>query len=269
MSEHESARDDNELYSRELLDELNRIAEKADSRVPYLDNIQGYKELGELSKVQDWAKEMKERGHIVAEIRLNVDGCGRPDDPPDVLAEVDGGLVGIEVTDLLVYVTERMMDIAADGRMTRLTWRMRRGQVSSFRWDGPGLDEEKRAALERRIRENPRFYGEAWVTWSLEQFRECLRRIVDRKDKKASAKRESRLREQGRSALDLRLSESFLLIFTPEMHLQCNLEQYVEKTELPRPRNFDRVFVMGEYTPDRGSGGHPLFEVPLSAALGT
>ena len=261
--------DDNELYDRELLDEMERIAERSDARVPYLDNIQGYKELGEVSKVEDWAKEMEKRGHVISGVKSNVDDNGRPDDPPDVLAEVDGELVGIEVTDLLVYVKERIVDVFdADGHVARLTWRMRGGQVSSFRWDGPGYDEEERAALERRIRENPRFYGDAWVAWPLEQFREYLGRIVDKKDKKASVKRESRLREQGRSALDLRLSESFLLIFTPELYLQGHLEQYVEKTELPRPRNFDRVFVMGEYRPDGGSGGHPLFEVPLSGPVG-
>ena len=269
MSKQEGARGDNELYDPELLEEIGRIAERSDPRVPYFDNIQGYKEFGELSKVQDWAEEMEKRGHVVAGIRLNADESGRPDDPPDVLAEVDGGLVGIEVTDLLVYVNERIMDfLGADGRVTRLTWRMRRGQVSSFRWDGPGLDEERRAGFERRIGENPHFYGEAWVEWPLKQFRQYLGRIVDRKDKQASTKRERRLREHGGNALDLRLSESFLLIFTPERHLQCYLEQYVEETELPRPRNFDRIFVMGEYMPDGGSGSHPLFEVPLSGVAG-
>jgi len=266
MLERESGGDDDELYDRELLDELERIAERSDSRVPYLDNIQGYKELGELSKVQDWAKEMEKRGHVVGEIRPNVDDRERPDDPPDVLAEIDGELVGIEVTDLLEYVSERTMDFYAAGAVTRLTWRLRRGQVEpgSFCWHGAACDEEKRAAREKRISENP-WLGEGWVTWSLESFQRSLREIIEKKDKKIQVKKESRLKEQGQTALEFRLRGSFLLVFTPELYLQHDLEEYVEETELPRPTNFDRVFVMGQYTPDGHSGSHPVFEVRLSA----
>ena len=268
MPERDTERLEETSSDPEVLEEMRRIEEKSSSRSPYFDNIHGYQELGELSKVQDWAKEMEKRDHVVGEIRPNVDDRERPDDPPDVLAEIDGELVGIEVTDLMEYVSERMMDFFGPAGVTRLTWRLRRGQVEpgSFCWDGAACDEEKREAREKRISENP-WLGEAWVTWSLESFQRRLREIVEKKDKKIQVKKESRLKQQGQNALEFRLRGSFLLVFTPELYLQDDLEEYVEKTKLPRPGNFDRVFLMGDYVAGQPEGRHPVFEVRLTRRI--
>lgn len=265
MAERDTERLEETSADPEVLEEMRRIAEKSSAHSPYFDNIHGYQELAEVSKVEDWAKGMGRLGHSIGGIRLNLDENGRPDDPPDVLAEIDGELVGIEVTDLMEYVSERMMDFFCAAGVTRLTWRLRRGQVEpgSFCWHGAVCDEEKRAAREKNISENP-WLGEAWVTWSLESFQRRLREIVEEKDKQIQVKKESRLKEQGQNALEFRLRGSFLLVFTPEIYLQDDLEEYVEKTELPRPRNFDRVFVMGDYVAGQPEGRHPVFEVRLT-----
>lgn len=237
-------------YGRELLDELRLLEKRSDSRTPYLDNIHGYQELGEVDKVQDWAQEMERRGLVARQIESNLD------DPPDVLVEIGGSLVGIEVTDLLEYIHERQIGFSDGGK---LSWELRRGQVVSLSWHGVALGEQEKAEWEQRVRANPRAY-EAWAAWSLEKFRKRLRQIVGDKDRKTTAKKERRQRRHGESALDSRLSANFLLVFTPELYLQRHLEEYVGKTELRRPRNFDRVFLMGAYGRE-----HPVFEVCLSS----
>ena len=97
MPEGKNERPEGTLADIEVLEEMLRIAGKSSPYSPYLDNIHGHQELAEVEKVQDWAKEMEKCGHSVSEIRLNLE------DPPDVLVEIDGKLVGIEVTDLVEF----------------------------------------------------------------------------------------------------------------------------------------------------------------------
>ena len=251
----------------DVLDEMWRLTEKSSPQFPYLDNYRASKELGELDKVQDWAKEMEQRGQVVSRIRPNCDDCGRRDDPPDVLAEMDGKLIGVEVTDLLEYISEqreRQTRFFSRDSVTTLTWRMRGDRVEFRCWDGPGLDEDERRKWERRIKADPRTYGEAWATWSLQRFQKRLGEIVETKDHKMGAKKKRRLSEQGQHALEHSLSQSVLLVFTPERHLQARLDEYLKETTLVRPKNFDRVFVMGDEARREGLRFHPVFDVRLS-----
>ncbi|MDE2822250.1 MAG: hypothetical protein OXK79_01940 [Chloroflexota bacterium] len=250
-----------------VIDEMRRLREKSSPQFPYLDNDRTSKKFGELDKVRDWAKEMAKRGHVVSGIQPNCDDCGKRDDPPDVLAELDGRPIGVEVTDLLEYIGaqhERQSLFFSDDGTTTLTWRMRGDQVEFLCWDGAGLDEDERRRWEQRISENPHYYREAWATWSPERFRERLGEIVETKDLKMGAKRKRRLSEQGQNALEHSLSQSVLLVFTPERYLQTRLDEYLKGTTLVQPKNFDRVFVMGDEVRRGRLKSHPVFSVQLS-----
>ena len=111
-----------------------RILEQYSPQSPYLDNIRGHQEWAELDKVRDWAKGMEKCGHSISRIRINLDECGKPDDPPDVLADMDGRPVGIEVTDLVEYPKKHAIWFAApDRRATILTWKQRQNGTFDFR----------------------------------------------------------------------------------------------------------------------------------------
>ena len=246
------------------LEEMKRIAEKSRPHSPYFDNIHGYQDLAEIEKVKDWALEMEKHGYSICKIRPNLDAAGNQDDPPDALIEMDGQLVGIEVTDLMEYVSENLIRVVGQGKGTVLKWKLRRGEPV-FSWCGSTLDKDEKNRLEDEVRANHRKFEGTSVQWTLELFQNRLREIVTKKNKQASSKKSKRVREQGEQALEFRLHRRVLLIFTPEVYLQDCLAEYLEKTELSRPENFDRVFVMGDYHPDGGSGHHPVFEVCLSS----
>ena len=246
------------------LAELQRIAKMSRPHSPYFDNIHEYQSLAEIAKVEDWANHMIAHGHSVSQSRPNLDAAGNPDDPPDVLAEVNGRLVGIEVTDLMEYVPTNMIRILGCDRKTILKWKQSRGEPV-FSWCGPALDKEERDEVEDEVREKPNAYQGICVMWTLDRFQDRLRAIVTKKDRQASSKKHRRAQIQGEQALELRMNGRILLIFTPEPYLQDNLDEYVAKTKLALPENFDRVFVMGDYLPDGGSGRHPVFEVCLSS----
>ena len=242
----------------EGLEETRRIVEKYSPRSPYLDNIHGHKGLAELDKVRDWAREMEKCGHSISGIRRN------PDDPPDVLADIDGRPIGIEVTDLMVYPSPKEPAVVcfatADGEVTIMKWWWRRNGSFDFRWHGVELGSDEKAEWERKVKANPRQYQGRGVEWTLDLFQTQLAAIVKKKDKKAARKK----RELGEAALDSGLRGSFLLIFTPEFYLQACLAEYLEKTTVLRPENFDRIFAMG-YAP---RDGRPVFEVRLTSASG-
>ena len=268
VGEYVVTQQDHEHLDEECLEEglaeLQRIAESSSVHSPYFDNIHGYQSLAEIAKVRDWANHMTTRGDAVCKIRPNRDAAGNPNDPPDVLADMNGRLVGIEVTDLMEYVSTNMIRILGCGSETILRWKPRRGKPV-FAWSGSALDKEERDNLENEVREKPYDYQGTCVVWTLDRFQNGLRAIVSKKDRQASSKKHKRAQIQGEQALELRLHKRILLIFTPEPDLQDNLAEYVANTRLPLPENFDQVFVMGDYLPDGGSGRHPVFEVYLSA----
>ncbi|MDE2852219.1 MAG: hypothetical protein OXP74_16580 [Acidobacteriota bacterium] len=84
------------------------------------------------------------------------------------------------------------------------------------------------------------------MKWTLEDFQTRFAEIVRTKDAKLGTKKACRVRLHGEDSLDSRLQCSLLLIFTPEEDLQEDLTEYLEKTRLDRPGNFDRVFLMGD-----------------------
>lgn len=248
----------------EVLEEMQRMVEKGSP--PYFDNVHGHQGLAELEKVRDWAREMKRFGHSITGIELNLDESEKPDDPPDVLAELDGKPIGIEVTDLVEYPKQHEICIAtAHGEVSSVTWKRRQNGKIDFHWHGADLGPDEKTKWERRVQAGPDWrYREPGVEWPLERFQTRLAEIVETKDEKAGAKKAKRMRMHGKDALDLRLHRSFLLIFTPEFYLQDHLDEYVEQTEVRRPENFDRVFLMGDYVPGERPRRHPVFEVRLT-----
>lgn len=264
MPERRKKQREEALLDGQVLEEMQRMVEKG--RPPYFDNVHGHQGLAELDKVRDWAEEMEKCGHPISGIRLNLDESGKPDDPPDVLAEIDGRPIGIEVTDLVEYPKQHTFCIVAAGRVTSLRWKRRQNGRIDFHWHGADLGPDEKAKWERRVKAGPDWrYREPGVEWPLERFQMRLAEIVETKDEKAGAKKAKRMRMHGEDALDLRLHRSFLLIFTPEFYLQDHLDEYVEKTEVRCPENFDRVFLMGDYVPGERSRRRPVFEIRLIA----
>ena len=98
--------------------------------------------------------------------------------------------------------------------------------------------------------------GEHWdEDWPLKRFKKSLKQIVKEKD--------------GITGRDGSLHKQFLLIpVGTEIHLgESVLEEYLKKIKLPRPKNFDAVYVMGAQVPTNEGEGphyHPVFEVCLS-----
>lgn len=229
-----------EELTEDVLKALSRIVDKHSPHSPYFDNMHEYQRLAEIAIVQDWAKEMRRLGHTVCKIKSN------DDDPPDVLALMDGIQIGIEVTMLVDHV------------------RGQQGGARSFPRDLPREDGESRVVLQGASESIPNHVPIAYE-WTLDRFQIRLREIARRKDKQARAKKEKRVREQGEDALERCLHRRILLIFTPEIYLQDYLAEYLAITELSRPENFDYVFVMGDYVPDGGSGFHPVIEASLSS----
>lgn len=259
MSQQENERARRLSVDAEELEETLRILEKYSPQSPYLDNIHGHQGPAELDKVRDWAKEIEKRGHSISRIRLN------RDDPPDVIAHIDGKPVGIEVTDLLEYSKKHALWIATvDRTVTILTWRQRQNGTFKFDWHGAELGSDEKAEWECKVKADPDRYKGQGVEWTLELFQTRLAEIVKTKDEKIAAKKAKRMGEHGENALDSRLHNSFLLIFTPEFYLQAHLDEYLEETEVRRPENFDRVFLMGHYVPGERARRHPVFEVRLS-----
>jgi hypothetical protein len=80
--------------------------------------------------------------------------------------------------------------------------------------------------------------------WSLDKFKERL---------------EARVRDKDGRSRDRR--SQFLLIVTDESLDEDTLAQYLGEVLLPRPRNFDAVYLMRSAATD---GHYPVFEVPLS-----
>lgn len=260
MAEKEGACSGDALPEDVLVD-VARILLGSSPQFPYLDHSRPEKKWAEREKVRDWAEEMKKHGHVVRKVRSN------DDDPPDVLAEMDGSPICVEVTDLLEYVSEKCERQATwifddDQVKVTVTWKRNGDQEVFLRWEGEGLTEDHRREIEQEIRDNPHFFEEAWKPWSSERFRERLSDRIKTKDCKLGAKKEVRLREHGENALDHRLSQNFLLVFTPEMQLQAWFGECLKETEFARPRHFDRVFVMGVRR--GGRKDHPVAEVQLA-----
>ena len=171
------------MQAKDVIKEMKRIANESSPHSPYFDNVQGYQDRSEVEQVKDWAKEMRRRGRSIpgCKIRLNVDDSGKKDEPPDILVEMDGKLVGIEVTNLMKFVQENQIPIVSSGKKTILKWKCRQGQIV-FSWSGSDLGDDERKELEETVRENPRNYQGGWAQWTLEGFQQHLREIVVKKE---------------------------------------------------------------------------------------
>ena len=182
-----------------------------------------------------WSEEMDKLGHSIpiCKIEENRDDKGNRDDPPDVLAEMDGNKIGVEVVEL---VDEKA--IAKHPKIPPL-----RELVE------PGPD-----ALDKLPQPMP-------PEWPLEKFERRLRKRVQDKEGKVRKKHE-------RDGKDNSLSKQFLLIVTCEPYLdEATLSEYLKIIKLQRPRHFDGIYVMMSYVPNpagKGHGHYPLFEVPFA-----
>ena len=165
----------------------------------------------------DWAKEMKKRGHSIpiCEIEAN------PNDPPDVKAKMDGKPIGIEVTRLAKF------------------WNPYKNPIVCFPTP-PAPDEQEKILGEIR-EECSKMKQQSPVAGPVPpgEFPERLKEMVHSKEKKTPR--------------DGALHKQFLLIVTEEQ--EGDLDDYMKKIALPRPQNFDAVYVMGRQVLKSGDPG--------------
>ena len=234
--------------------EMGRLA-----KARYFNSVHGYKQLTERAAVEDWAKEMH-RSNPSIEI------CKFKENPvehgtPDVFAEMNGEKIGVEVTILIpkenkeptVYFGEKQI---------------------------PNEDEKKK--LVEELKREASIKGQEWWRrgdWTPETLQKDLKKRVQTKNG---------LMKHGKKGPDGSLSKQFLLIDV--LYLDENsLATYLDEITLPRPDNFDAVYMMGprvssdspsagrgarnpetgKYTYSRvgrnlTEGYRPLFEVCLS-----
>ena len=186
----------------------------------------------EVDAARNWAQEMNKRGHSIpiCKIEENRDGENRKNDPPDVLAEMDGEKIGVEATELV--------DEKAIKEHPKIPPLME-------------LVEPGPHALDKFPQPIP-------LQWPLDKFRKHLQNLVLDKEKKARKK-------EKRAGKDSSLSKQFLLIVTDEDWLdEATLSEYLQTTKLQPPRYFDGVYVMMAYVPADGEGHYQVFEVTLA-----
>lgn len=176
----------------------------------------------------EWAQVINRRhGWNIRNVRRN------PDTYPDCLADFGSeeakraATIGIEVTEL---VDRDAID--AHQESVRIAREGRLAEIS---------DAERLILLERLLPD-----------WPFEKFREHLEERIKTKD------RRSRVRS---------LKQQILLILTAEPCLDEHvLARYLEKLTLPHPKNFDAIYIMGDYVPKHGDDGYyPVFDVSLSS----
>ena len=228
-------------WLKSLYQIISKDAKSRYPRSPYWEGIREFQASSELDMVKDWAAEMAERGHSISNMSSN------EDDPPDVLIEMGGICVGVEVT---VLVRPRSAEEALvvyddnDGKIESLT-------VEQANRRFPGKDHSH--------------FAREGNLWTLEDFREFVWQIVAVKDRKGRRKLEEREARDGEDALDRHMDQQFLLIFSDEPYLQYRLEGYVSKAPLPDSTIFDRIFVMGYDSPE-GLDRRSVYEFPLTAS---
>ena len=205
-------------------------------------------QLFEIYTTQDWARELTKLGHSIPipTIKPNLDKQGEPDDPPDVLAVMNGEKIGVEVTRLFEYQT---FDKA--------------GTVYFGTERVPDEDEKKKILEKLRQQYSKKPNWRISVEWTRETFENYLTETVQKKDGKM---------KDGKTGKDGSLRKQFLLCVTDEIHLgEDILSDYLtgnNKITLPRPENFDAIYVMG--APVSGEKAdpveihYPVFEVCLS-----
>ncbi len=257
-----------EKYPREMVEALRSSIESEEQRgYPSSWHAdEGSQQLMEISTTQDWANELNKQGHSIDGIDTN------PNDPPDCIAEMDRERIGVEVTELTGDEKERKEYVKAKEESATIIFRAP-GQVS---------DDKPEAHVEETNRNRPKESVPHTADWPFGKFRKKLIEIVQKKDEKMQKKK-------GKDEL-VSLDKNFLLIVTSERNLgEERLEEYLNAIELPRPRYFDAIYVMGDYVskdgdsgfrrvwnshlkcydyeevgPNLGQGYHPVFEVRLA-----
>jgi len=245
-------------FSGEVEDALARILDQQRKKghLPFWGALGGReedKEAAELDATRCWAEEMNERGW---RIRINAirpnrgqasKTSGKPMKlaPPDCLAEMDGDkTIGIEVSMLVHPQAKHYWNLRPSVR--EIPWIEEPGPHVLDQWEGKPLP--------------PNTYE-----WTLEELQKAVGDIVKNKSGKIENKR-----ARDPSVLS-RLSQLFLVIPMDEEWLDGTLgeDEYwtVEDQifEVPRPRNIDGVYVVGDYRPGRSGHGHyPVSEVRLA-----
>ena len=165
-------------------------------------------------------------------------------DPPDCLAEMDGDkTIGIEVSMLVHPQAKHYWNLRPSVR--EIPWIEEPGLHVLDQWRGKPMPPDTYA-------------------WTLEELQKAVADIVKNKSEKIENKR-----EKDPSVLS-RLSQLFLVIPMAEAGLDGTLgkDEYwtVEDqiVEVPRPRNIDDVYVVGDHRSDgSGHGRYPVSEVRL------
>ncbi|MDE0120758.1 MAG: hypothetical protein OXS33_03380, partial [bacterium] len=221
-------------FSREVEEALARILDQQRKKghLPFWGALGGReedKEAAELDATRCWAEEMNEHGW-----RIRIDAIrpnrgqasktsGKPMklDPPDCLAEMDGGkMIGIEVSMLVHPQAEHYWNLRPSVR--EIPWIEEPGPHVLDQWAG------------RKLKLPPNTYE-----WTLEELQKAVGDIVKNKSGKIENKR-----AKDPSVLS-RLSKLFLVIPMDEEWLDGTLGED-QIVEVPRPRNIDGVYVVGD-----------------------
>ena len=213
---------ENKLYDAVMRDLVDLQRKKG--HLPFwgsLGNREEDQDEAEIEVTRCWAKEMNKRGWQIDldTIRPN------PKDPPDCLAEMDGGkTIGVEVS-MLVHP------------QAKLYWKLPQSDRGLPPIKEPGLHDLD------QWREKP--MSPNTYEWTPEELQKALSNIVKNKNEKIENKR-----VKDPSVLS-HLSKLFLVIPMDEAQLDGTLgeDKYwtVEDQiiEVPRPRSIDGVYVVG------------------------
>ena len=213
---------ENELYDAVMRDLVDLQRKKG--HIPFwgsLGNREEDQDVAEIEVARCWAKEMNKRGWQIDldTIRPN------PKDPPDCLAEMDGGkTIGVEVS-MLVHP------------QARFYWKLLQSDRGLPPIKEPGLHDLD------QWREKPR--SPNTYEWPPKKLQKALSNIVKNKNEKIENKRAKD------SSVLSHLSKLFLVIPMDEAQLDGTLgeDKYwaVEDQiiEVPRPRSIDGVYVLG------------------------
>ena len=94
---------------RQAVKWFRKAADQGHPKAPYsLISLQGldhrdYQDLFEVFTTRDWASELRKSKHSIPDSKIETND----DDPPDVLAEMDGEQIGVEVTRIVDESTEK------------------------------------------------------------------------------------------------------------------------------------------------------------------
>ena len=238
----------NESHKKEsIADAVRRVVESEEKRgYPsfwHADN--DTQSIMEVTATKSWAAELNKQGRKIRICTIKKNN----QEFPDCIAEIDGGQIGVEVTELTVTEKERKQYVkAVDNHKTRVLL------ASGVEYNEQTKDRLEGTQTRRITQQVPNT-----PSWDLENFRNRIEDIVKRKNDKAQ-------HWDKKGKLEF-IDEMVLLIVTDEFDLwEDKVGEYLNLIKIPRVKYFDKIYLMLSYKPggDDGNGYYPVFDVKRS-----